>query len=502
MRIVIFCPFVIDYISTDCCFVLVVIAPSGYHISGDEDKRIEMAVHGTLVAFNPHEEDWTEYAERLSFYFAANGITNDAKKRAILLSCVGPTTFRLMQSLVLPASLDSLSYDDLVSKVKDHKEPAPSIIVRCFQFNTRNQKPNESISKYIAVLRKAAEHCNYGESLSEMLRDRLVCGITNSAVQKRLLAEKELTLEKAVSLAQSVEIAEKGSKDLQSSAIPKPATNSDADLFKFNPAVPKKSEDKTAKCYRCGGKHLAPQCRFRSEQCHNCGKRGHIAKVCQSRPQNKKAQPTRNSQPVHNVTDNSSDSEYQLFVVHTPNGDPLKTTVLVEGNQLTMEIDTGAAVSLVSKETVNSSFMKNLPLHPTDVRLRTYTGEAVQVLGKVMVRVAKDNASVTLPLLVVKGGGTTLLGRDWLQKLKLDWKTIFNLHSSLSLQQVLDSHKSVFTDELGTFNKSKVKFYLKESVKPLFLKARQVPFALRDRVAAELDRLQAAGIIAPTKFSH
>ena len=30
MRIVIFCPFVIDYISTDYCFVLVVIAPLGY----------------------------------------------------------------------------------------------------------------------------------------------------------------------------------------------------------------------------------------------------------------------------------------------------------------------------------------------------------------------------------------------------------------------------------------------------------------------------------------
>ena len=368
--------------------------PSGYHISGDEDKQIEKAVHGTLVAFNPREEDWTEYAERLSFYFAANGITNDAKKRTILLSCVRPTTFRLMQSLVLPASLDSLSYDDLVSKVKNHKEPAPSVIVRRFQFNTRNQKPSKSISEYIAVLCKAAKHCNYGESLSEMLRERLVCDITNSAVQKRLLAEKELTLEKAVSLAQSVEIAEKGSKDLQTSATPKPMTNSDADLFKFNPAVPKRSEDKTAKCYRCGGKHLAPQCRFKSEQCHNCGKRGHIAKVCQSRSQNKKAQPTRNSQPVHNVTDNSSDSEYQLFVVHTPNGDPLKTTILVEGHQLTMEIDTGAAVSLVSEETVNSSFMKNLPLHPTDVRLCTYTGEAVQVLGKVMVRVVKDKASV------------------------------------------------------------------------------------------------------------
>ena len=69
-----------------------------------------------------------------------------------------------------------------------------------------------------------------------------------------------------------------------------------------------------------------------------------------------------------------------------------------------------------------------------------------------MVNVRKDEAQVTLPLLVVKGGDTTLLGRDWLQKLKLDWKNIFKLHSTLSLQQVLDCHKSVFTDELGTFN--------------------------------------------------
>ena len=465
-----------------------------------------MAVHGTLTAFNPREEDWSEYAERLSFYFSANGITTDAKKRAILLSSVGPTTFRLMRSLVLPDALDSFSFDDLVAKVKNHKEPTPSVIVRRFQFNTRNQKPNESISEYIAVLRKAAEHCSYGDSLSEMLRDRLVCGITNSAVQKRLLAEKELTLDKAVSLAQAVEIAEKGAKDLQSSAA-RPTTTPDSDIFKFyQGASAKKTEakdtDKTKTCYRCGGKHLASQCRFKSEECHNCGKCGHIAKVCRSRPQNKKAQPQKNSKPVNNITDNSLDGEYQLFVVHTPNSNPLKTTLLVEGHQLTMEIDTGAAVSLVSEETVHSSFMKDLPCQSTDIRLRTYTGEPVPVLGKLMVKVEKDEAILTLPLLVVKGSGMTLMGRDWLQKLKLDWKNIFNLHPTLSLQQVLDCHKSVFIDELGTFNKAKVKFFLKDNAEPQFLKARQVPFALRDKVAAELDRLQAAGIIAPTKFSH
>ena len=46
-----------------------------------------------------------------------------------------------------------------------------------------------------------------------------------------------------------------------------------------------------------------------------------------------------------------------------------------------------------------------------------------------------------------------------------------------------------------------MKFYLEEQAKPQFLKARPLPLALRDKVAVELDRLQAEGIIIPTIFS-
>ena len=89
-----------------------------------------MAVHGALAAFNPQEEDWSKYSERLTYYFTDNGITTDTKKRAILLSYCGPATFRLLQSLVLPKGLDKFTFDELVAKVKDHKEPQPSVIVR------------------------------------------------------------------------------------------------------------------------------------------------------------------------------------------------------------------------------------------------------------------------------------------------------------------------------------------------------------------------------------
>ena len=200
--------------------------------------------------------------------------------------------------------------------------------------------------------------------------------------------------------------------------------------------------------------------------------------------------------------DTPPEAEYTLFPVQNSNCKPLQTTMVVEGHNLTMEVDTGAAVSLVSEETVNnSSFLKYLPLKQTSVRLRTYTGQPVSVLGQLLVKVQHNEAQGTMPLQVVKGSGTTLLGRDWLQKFRLDWKTIFKLHTSLTVQEVLDNHKEVFSDKLGTLKDYKVKFYLEEQAKPQFLKARPLPLALRDKVAVELDRLQAEGIIVPIRFS-
>ena len=48
-----------------------------------------------------------------------------------------------------------------------------------------------------------------------MLRDRLVCGICDNAIQKRLLSEHDLNFAKAVQLAQSMETAAKNVKELQ-----------------------------------------------------------------------------------------------------------------------------------------------------------------------------------------------------------------------------------------------------------------------------------------------
>ena len=147
------------------------------------------------------------------------------------------------------------------------------------------------------------------------------------------------------------------------------------------------------------------------------------ARVCRSAPgkhsDRKNPEPSAGNKEVHQVAEEPTEVEYSLFPVQGSNSKPLQTTMLVEGHKLTMEIDTGvhAAVSIVSEDTVNSSpFLKCLPLQQTGVRLCTYTGQPVSVLGRLLVKVQHDEAQKTIPLQMVKGGGTTLLGRDWLQK--------------------------------------------------------------------------------------
>ena len=69
--------------------------------------------------------------------------------------------------------------------------------------------------QFVVELKKLSEHCEFGDSLDNMLRDRLVYGLQDVKVQRRLLAEGKLTFTKAFELAQVAELTDKNVADLQ-----------------------------------------------------------------------------------------------------------------------------------------------------------------------------------------------------------------------------------------------------------------------------------------------
>ena len=466
-----------------------------------------MTLHGVIGQFDRDADDWDSYCERFDLYSSANDINAPEKRRAVFLSVCGASTYELIRSLVAPDKPTDKTLVELTKLVKDHLTPRPSSIVQRFHFNVRTQSENESVSQYVAELRKLAETCEFDASLENMLRDRLVCGLRDPKTQRRLLAESQLTFGKAFEIAQASELAEKSVKDLQGQS----QTDS-VQALKLEPAKHRKWQSSV--CSHCGGKHQSSKCQFRDAECYSCGKTGHIAKVCRSSkaPRHRSRSPIRNSQLSKKATaqvGTNRQEVYTLFHFRDKVVDPLKITVNANGVQLPMQIDTGAAVSVISEMTYNRrwSAAKRPPLQHTSVQLRTYSGEKLPVCGQVQVLVSCRGQEARLSLVVVSGKGPTLMGRDWLKNLDVLWQRSVDVHqvssSSVSsgLNAVLDRHVNLFKEELGLVKGVKATLSVDKTATPRFFRARSVPFALRDRVESELDKLVKEGILHPVQFS-
>ena len=464
--------------------------------------------HGMIGPFDSSQEDWLSYIARLQNYFIANDITDDKadKRRAILLSVCGVSTYRLIKSLAAPTKPEEVSFDNLVKLVEGHHNPEPSATVQRFKFHSRCRQPGETVSTYVAELRRIAEHCKF-DALESMLCDRLVCGIQDPRIQRRLLAESKLTFKQAFEIAQAMESADRDAKTLLiNSSTPVHTVQATKQRQKqLNRRPPPRAEQP---CYRCNGKHPANSCRFKDAECRNCKRKGHIARACRSMPRAQQTMQPREQQ-THLLMDGehhegSNDPAYPLFNVTHTSAKPMLVTVKLNQIPTNMEVDTGASVSLISKDTYDKLWPNSAaapPLKQSSVLLRTYTGEHLEIVGSVSVDVCYKEQTTHLPLIVVAGNGPSLLGRDWLQHIRLDWKCLHQVGTLPTLADLLDHHKAIFCDELGTVRGTSAKLHVDPQSCPRFYKPRPVPYAMRDKIEQEIDRLKQEGIIQPVDFS-
>ncbi|XP_045503822.1 uncharacterized protein LOC123700608 [Colias croceus] len=105
----------------------------------------------------------------------------------------------------------------------------------------------------------------------------------------------------------------------------------------------------------------------------------------------------------------------------------------------------------------------------------------------------------------------TVVGREWLRKLNLNFElnTIYKEEQDITekefkykLQTLLEEYKELFTEEIGEIKDYQAAFKLKEGSVPVYLKPRPVPFALKNQVEAEIDRLEKEGILEKVTYSQ
>ena len=244
-----------------------------------------MAAFRRIQEFNAAAESFSAYVERVELFFQANGIREE-KQVPVFLSSIGSATYGTLCDLLAPSNPKDKSFEQIVDTLKGHFEPKPLVIAERFHFHRRNQAPGESITEYIAKLRRLASKCDFRAYLEEALRDRLVCGLLSEPIQRALLSEVDLTLKRAFQVAQGMEAAHKNAQSLKASKLPvhrldQPTRVTGSRSFSSFKSAGDSTGGKT--CYRCGRSgHLPNDCRFKDVTCHTCEKKGHIALVCRS----------------------------------------------------------------------------------------------------------------------------------------------------------------------------------------------------------------------------
>ena len=164
-------------------------------------------------------------------------------------------------------------------------------------------------------------------------------------------------------------------------------------------------------------------------------------------------------------------------------------------------MDTGASLSVLSEKTFRK-FWPEQVVQKASVKICTYTGESLKVVGCMEADITYGDQESHVTLLVVEGQGPNLLGQDLLRQIQLNWHEIFCLQWTSSLQCILQQYKDVFKEEVGTMKGFQAKLYVDGSVTPHFCKACSVPYAMRQKVNDELQRIQKEGIIEPVQFAE
>ncbi|KAK9687185.1 Zinc knuckle [Popillia japonica] len=196
-----------------------------------------------------------------------------------------------------------------------------------------------------------------------------------------------------------------------------------------------KSNSAKFKCFKCGkNNHKANECKAKNLHCETCGKSGHVKYVCFK---TKRETVTYTIKSINQINKGKCDK----YIVE----------VQIEDKKCEMEVDAGAAVSTIS---FKAKYPQKL-IQPTSILLRTYTGEVIKPVGKSIVKIKYENQTTDGDIYVLNGNMDTILGRDWLAKIKINWSQLHKLTTGIEddykskMQNLLNEFDFLFTNELG-----------------------------------------------------
>ncbi|XP_044741879.1 uncharacterized protein K02A2.6-like [Chrysoperla carnea] len=505
--------------------------------------------HNIMIeSFDPEEEDFSSYKERLENFINLRGVNenDDKTKRNLLLGCLKRVQFQQLAAITAPERPGDKSYDELVKLLTQRFDKITSVHTERHKFLSRIQGKTETIANYVSGLKELAQKCNWvcpkedcKTVIDTIFQAQFIRGLREANVREKMLSMGETTLEKTIQTALNIEAAHKqtreeyagtGTSNVNKITQRQARSKSRGDRTALTPHTSKsrntsKSPNRKSRnnlsniglnglCLHCGyNNHTSQECSVKHKLfCKACKKKGHIEKVCITTRKNTSnvRQTTTDDNTYDDEERNSINKITEVTIFEIKNEEhfarKFNVKVRLQNKTQTFELDTGSPVTILSQHDYNKLNLRATVTECTNIRFRAYNEELIIPIGYVEIPVTYKRFTTHLTLYIVKRNFTPILGRVWFRKLKIIHLPITSEHdgdeNGIRQIDITGKYRQIFENRVGKMPNVKFKLELKEDATPVFLPPRTVPFALHRKVEEEIAKLEQENIIEKVEFSQ
>jgi len=401
-------------------------------------------------------------------------------------------TLQKLTALCKPKQITNLPFEEIKKVIEQYVKPSQKLLIaERTSFLQLSQSNNESISDYVSRLRMQSEGCKWNdigkaEIEEEMVKLRLLSGMKDQEMMRAVLrniTEEKITVQAVKDFVQQM-------NEVSNFTNESNKMNDTYDIYYTKGSKQGKNNltfrpnDKIIDCTRCGRTHKRRNCPAYQKICSKCGKLNHFAKMCITVFDKNEAEGQIENHHISEI--------FNIDVDHKEStSDPLMRKIIANDKVLTFQIDTGATTSVMTKSQWIQIGKPTLKYsHST---LRNFDNTLMKTLGECWVDINSEEDGINEHLrfhVVHTNKKYGLLGRN---------SSVVQNYSNKKEDTVNNSEVDEY---LPTIKGVKASIKLADNEKPIFMKARPVPIALKQEISDELDRLQKKGIISPIKFAN
>ncbi|XP_072380686.1 uncharacterized protein [Diabrotica undecimpunctata] len=383
-------------------------------------------------------------------YLVATGKdqSTDNIKLAIVRNIIGAESARIMCTIAISDGTAE-PYKYMMEQLEVYVNPRANKVFERYKFLSRNQTEGEPFEYYLTEVKHLVKSCNFNvtdpdETTEEKaLRDRIVMGIRDTVTTEALL---RIDINKAIEICRASKISKKQNKMFAEESIAEIHAIKRFPKDKHTSHTSRKQQDKF-KCRRCQTMHGPRKYPAFGKSCSRCGILNHFAVACR----------VRNVENVDNQekSDSDSDSCSSLEINNVNVSDQLR--------DLWDEI----------VEVENSKF-------------KGFEGTQAKTVGTVSLHCKYKNKNIYENFVIVEGANKILLSGQACVDLgllkRINRVNIKKCNNNVEKDQFIAEHHEIFFG-YGRFEGT-TKNFEAVSYPPT-----KVPFAIKDALKNELDRL-------------